>query len=142
MMRLKLLALQKAAAPVALADVHKDPEALLIAVKTAWGPDATLDDYSRFVARWRSLEARGRMLAEFVVTYGVLPPNPSRDDLDALDIAQPYAFALRLRVAAESQAVAGGGVGSEAYYATYTNGDQVEAKRLRHEALARKSLGG
>lgn len=116
-----------------------DEKQLLAAAKTVWGPTATLDTYRAFVRRWHALEPRGRSLAEFVVTYG-LPPNLSRDDIDALDIAQPYAFALRVRLAADAQVMGNGGVGDDNYYATLTGGDMKEAKRLRAEAIARKAL--
>jgi len=138
MMRAKLKRLTDAALPRALKDLSR--EELLDAVRKAWGPEATLDDYTRFVTRWRRLQPHGVWLAEWVVTYGTFPLPPNRDDIDALDIAQPYAHALRVRVQVEASAIASGGVGSEAYYSTYTGGDMKEARRFRHEAMAVRQL--
>jgi hypothetical protein len=95
--------------------------------------------YRSFLARYEALRRRGVALAEFAVTYG-LPPDLTADDYDALDVAQPYGFALRVRLAAESAAVAAGGVGSVTYYSTYTDGDVKAATRMRNEALAREAL--
>ena len=125
-----------------LKEIEQDPEKLLPLVRSVWGPDATLQTYRDWCTRWHRLEPLGRWLAEFIVTYGVPPRTLTRDDIDALDIAQPYAHALRCRLAADSAVIADGGIGPIEYYCTFTGGDRKEAKRLREEAIARSNLGG
>lgn len=123
-----------------LQGVEKDPERLLGLLKRVLGEQAGLRDWAALVNRYNALRDRGVKLATFIITYG-FPPRPlDADDHEALTVAQPFAHALRVRQQAEAAAVAAGGVGSEAYYATYTNGDMKEARRLRHEALAAREL--
>ena len=138
MMRETLRRLHAAAEPSKLNDLNA--EDLLAVVKLVFGEDATLDTYRRFLDRWYGLEPLGRTLAEFVVTYG-LPHRPlTRDELDALDIAQPYAAALRVRQHADAAIVANGGVGNLDYYLTFTGGDRAAAKRMLSEAHAARAL--
>lgn len=120
--------------------VERDPDRLLTLLKRVRGDDATLQDWATMVQRYNSLARHGRWLATFIVTYGILPRPLIGDDLEALDLAQPYAHALRVRQQVEAAVVGAGGVGSDHYYATYTDGDMKEARRLRHEALAAQVL--
>lgn len=112
----------------------------LAAIRLVFGEDATPETLSRFVREYEALRRHGMALAEFVVTYGVLPPDVSPRDIEALNVAQPYAYALRVRLDAEAAAVAAGSVGSDAYYATFTGGDMKAARRLRAEALAARAI--
>lgn len=123
-----------------LREVEADDAALDALARSVWGADATRETYRSFWRRWHELEPRGRQLAEFLVVYGVLPRALSRDDMDALDIAQPYAYALRVRLAADAQTIANGGIGDVTYYSTMTDGDAAAAVRLRSEAIARSKL--
>lgn len=110
------------------------------AVQAVWGEAADESLYRRFLAEYEHLWSLGVRLAEQVVTYGlgVVPLVP--ETCAALAVAQPYAEQLQVRRAAEAQRVAAGGVGSVAYYSTYTGGDVVEARRLQAEARARERL--
>jgi len=139
-MRSTLQALHDAAKPDSLQDAAKDETKLLDIVRRVWGPEATVTQYREFLTRWHRLKARGQRLAELLVVYGPVVML-SRDDLDALDIAQPYAYALRVRMQADAEIIARGGIGDLTYYMTQTNGDVKEATRLRNEAFARAKIG-
>lgn len=123
-----------------LKGVEKDPERLLTLLQRVYGDAATLQSWADLVRRYEVLRERGLRLATFLVTYGIPPHALDADDREALLLVRHFGHALRVRQQAEAAAVAGGAVGSEAYYATYTDGDMKEARRLRHEALAAREL--
>lgn len=116
----------------------KDEKAAALAA--VFGPENPDEAYRRFLAEYEKLWADGCRLAELVVTYGwqMVPNTPLVRA--ALAVAQPFAEQLLVRRAAEAQRVAAGGVGSVAYFSTYTGGDLAAAKRLYAEARANEVL--